>query len=403
MNNTFCSLAWLGITTDPDGSIKPCAVSTDKITKDDGSDFNLGIDSLQDIYNSKAYVSIREKMLKGETVTGCDVCYNNEKYGRESRRLINNAIFKDEDYSKTVVDLNIKHFDLRLSNKCNLKCRMCSPMNSSLIEEEYLENKDTLDSFYFKSNSQLADWADTQTFDDNFNSQINNVHTLYMTGGEPTVIKKNYDILQRLIDSGRSKDITVMINTNLVSYNPKFYNLMKQFGNVIVQISIDAIDGLATYIRYPSDFKTIDKNLRELLALEGNISIKATCAIQILNLNKLDKLFDYFESFNRSAGRQVIDIRPIFVQHPQRSDFIYLPTAYKIACFRKVFIWMMNDCKYQSPQFKDSINALKKKCYETVNPENHLIDFIKFNNELDRIRNVSLRDYNTELYQVLNA
>lgn len=55
MNQSYCSLAWVGVTTDPDGSLRPCCVSDDKITKDDGTLYNLGVDKLEDIYNSNFY------------------------------------------------------------------------------------------------------------------------------------------------------------------------------------------------------------------------------------------------------------------------------------------------------------------------------------------------------------
>ena len=74
MNNSFCSLAWLGITTDPDGSLRPCCVSTDHVTKDDGTLYNLGSDNLAAILNSNFYINLRKSMLQGEMIEGCKTC-----------------------------------------------------------------------------------------------------------------------------------------------------------------------------------------------------------------------------------------------------------------------------------------------------------------------------------------
>ena len=98
MNQSYCSLAWLGITTDPDGTLRPCCVSRDTILKEDGTPFNIGVDSLEDIYNSKYYQDLRRDMLNGTKIAGCETCYSNEKTGRESRRLINNEAYKDHIY-----------------------------------------------------------------------------------------------------------------------------------------------------------------------------------------------------------------------------------------------------------------------------------------------------------------
>ena len=402
MNQSYCSLAWVGITTDPDGSLRPCCISTDKVIKDDGSQYNIGVDKLEDIYNSNFYKNLRQKMLQGEHISGCETCYNNEKYGRESRRLINNSLFANSEYNETTAEVKIQYLDMRLGNQCNLKCRMCSPMNSSMIEEEFHQNPDpVLDRFYLKSEISVDNWFDTEMFDNNINPHLSDIVTLYMTGGEPTLIKKNYDIMQRLIDNGQHENLTLIINTNMTNANPKFYALLKQFKKVIIQMSIDAVDDLSYYIRYPTDFNTVDKTITDLLALGNQVILHATPAIQILNLNKLVDLFDYFESRNKKLGRMAIDIRPIFVQFPSHLDIQYLPKQYKIDCFRKIYMWMMQNCKYQSRQFKNTINALKGKCYEDNLDTDKIKDFLAFNTALDNIRNMKLQDYNKELYDAV--
>jgi organic radical activating enzyme len=377
-------------------------VSSDKILKDDGSTYNLGVDKLDTIYNSNFYKNLRQKMLDGEYIPGCETCYSNEKYGRESRRLINNDLFSDQNFTDTQAELKIQYLDIRLGNQCNLKCRMCSPANSSMIEEEFIQNPlPVLDRFYLKNEIIVKDWFETETFDDNINPQISNLVTIYMTGGEPTLIKKNYDIMQRLIDTGQHSKVTLIINTNMTNTNYKFYDLIKRFNKVIIQMSIDAIGDLATYIRYPTEFKVVDKTINDLLSLGNNITLRAGPVIQVLNLNKLVDMFEYFESFNRKHKKQVIDIRPGFVFMPEYNNIVYLPKEYKIECYRKVYMWMLEKCQYQSQQFKNTINALKGKCYEDSLDVSKIKDFLEFNTALDNIRNMSLENNNIELYEAI--
>jgi DNA repair photolyase len=222
-----------------------------------------------------------------------------------------------------------------------------------------------------------------------------------MTGGEPTLIKKNYDIMQRLIDNGQHEKLTLIINTNMTNTNPKFYALLKQFKKVIIQMSIDAVDDLAYYIRYPTDFKVVDKTIHDLLSLGDNITLRAGPVIQTLNLNKLVDLFEYCENINRKYKRPVIDIRPGFVFLPAHNDITYLPKQYKMDCFRKIYMWMMQSCKYQSQQFKNTIGSLKNKCYEDNLDTVKIKDFLAFNTALDNIRNMKLQDYNKELYDAI--
>ena len=89
-NKSFCALPWVNLSTDPDGSIKPCCISTEHIKKDDGTLFNLGHDSIESIYNSKHFQGIRTKMVSGDYVKGCEKCYESEKYSSRSNRITYN-------------------------------------------------------------------------------------------------------------------------------------------------------------------------------------------------------------------------------------------------------------------------------------------------------------------------
>ena len=166
-------------------------------------------------------------------------------------------------------------------------------------------------------------------------------------------------------------------------------------------MSIDAKDELATYIRYPTDFNVVDKTINDLLSIGDNINLIAGPVIQTLNLNKLTELFEYFESFNRKYKKRVIDIRPGYVFNPEHNNIVYLPKQYKMYCYRKVYMWMITSCKYQSLEFNNFMNSLKNKCYEDQFDREKIKNFYEFNSALDRIRNMSLQQANPELYDMI--
>jgi MoaA/NifB/PqqE/SkfB family radical SAM enzyme len=401
MTESCCVLTWVKIKVDPDGAIKPCCISHDYIKKEDGTKFNLGYDSVDDIYNSKEYVELRQKMLDNEYIPGCDVCYHNEKTGRQSRRLINNEQYKETIPTSSESNLKIKFFDLRFGNLCNLKCRMCSPANSNQIAKEITEiNNKEYSKFYPVFDIDTDEWWETDTFDDNIKSQVDNIDTIYMTGGEPTVIEKNFEILRDLIELDKSKHITLIINTNLTNTNPRFYQYLPNFKSVILQLSIDGYEKVQEYLRYPSKFKQIDESIHKLIKIH-NVKLWATPVIQIGNLNTIVDLFKYFEDINIKENKPLIDIRPILLQDPQHLNIDYLPKDFKQKAFAKIFMWMLNDCKWQSQIFKDTINALKVKCQEESKDINMLQEYIKFNNILDEHRGQTLIDCNEELHTLL--
>jgi hypothetical protein len=132
-----------------------------------------------------------------------------------------------------------------------------------------------------------------------------------------------------------------------------------------------------------------------------NVKLWATPVIQIGNLNKIVDLFKYFEDINIKENKPLIDIRPILLQDPQHMNIDYLPKDFKQKAFAKVFMWMLNDCKWQSQIFKDTVNALKARCQEESKDINMLKEYVKFNNLLDNHRGQTLADCNYDLHTLL--
>ena len=406
MNKTFCVMPWINISADSDGSIKPCCISTESITKENGEKFNLGYDKIEDIINSPPYVAIRDKMLSGETVEGCSRCYQSEELGDESSkrqmyndRWLNNTITKEKIAQGSIIDTRILDIDLRFGNLCNLACKSCNSSYSSQLAKELVELRETeLKTFYtYIDTSTINDWYQTAMFEDNINTQIDNLLQMYITGGEPTIIKKNYDILDRLVSSGHSKHMRLVINSNMTNLNQKFYSLIKEFENVTFYASIDGLGSLQEYIRYPSNWEQIDKNFKYLLDNFDNITLKPSPVIQITNLNKLVELFEYFENFNRMAGTEKVSILPINLQVPNHLDCINLPLSYKKECWYKIEEWMNKNTKFQNPSFFKKMQVIKTKCFTDVDYTNNLARFFQMNDIFDKSRDFYLKNVNIEL------
>jgi MoaA/NifB/PqqE/SkfB family radical SAM enzyme len=397
---TYCVLPWVNITVDPDGSIKPCCVSQDFIKKPTGEKFNLGFDKIEDIVNSKDLVDIRQKMLAGEKVAGCSQCYQHEEYGGKSQRLQYNQMFPLKFSQSHVERTDIKYFDLRLGNLCNLNCRSCSPKNSSQFSKEINELHNTnITKFHEILPLTIDTWYESDVFMDNIDSQLKNIKLLYLTGGEPTIIKKNFEILNKLISTGFSKNITVMINSNMTNLNSDFYEILDEFKSVIFFASIDGTGPIQEYLRYPSDWNQIDNNITKLIK-RANIKIRPTPVIQTTNLNKIVDLFEYFENFNISANKSIVEMMPIILENPKYLDLLYLPLDYKLMCWERIEKFIKN-CKFQSPLFFNKMEALKNKCLRDSVDLEYLNLYKEYNTILDINRNQKLSDINPELYSIL--
>jgi MoaA/NifB/PqqE/SkfB family radical SAM enzyme len=402
MNKTFCTLPWVNISVDPDGSVKPCCVSTDFITKDDGTKFNLGYDNIQDIYNSKCFINIRQKMLNGEPVQGCTRCYEQEKNSNSSHRLTYSN-FKIFDYKPTQANIRIQYFDLRFGNLCNLSCRSCNPTASSQIAKETKQISDSiLNSFWSTDtvNDDINNWYSTDIFNNNLNNQIENIKVLYLTGGEPTLNENNKRFLEKLIENKKT-NINIKFNSNMTALNKQFFDLLDNFSSITFFASIDGYTDIQEWLRYPSNWKTIHENI-ETVVKKQKYNIIITPVIQVGNLNKLVDLFEYCESYNRQYNKTVIKIDPILLQLPEHFNIKILPKEFKLKCWESIETWYNTKCKYQNLVFKEKLKGIKTLCLEDNFDEVQIKKFKQMNNILDNHRQHFLKNVNPELFEMLN-
>ena len=193
-NKSICPLAWVHVASHTDGSARLCCISSEFITKEDGSNYNLGYDKIEDILNSPKYKQIRQDMIAGKMLPGCSVCYNVEKNNGHSYRLSYMDVWKDNDvfkrkYQQSLtedIDPTVQYYDLRFGNLCNLSCRSCYSGASSQFDKDVrdLQKYTNIIKFHGVNDFDLNSWYETSTFDENINSQLSNMTEYYCTGGE---------------------------------------------------------------------------------------------------------------------------------------------------------------------------------------------------------------------------
>jgi MoaA/NifB/PqqE/SkfB family radical SAM enzyme len=404
MNKTFCILPFVHIAADPDGSVKPCCTSFDKIKKENGKPYNLGHDSIEEIFNSPDYKDIRKKMIAGEEVSGCSECYQQEKHSGFSQRISWNEHLKTTETDKQVwnaianncrTEPTIRYIDLRLGNMCNLKCRSCQPLNSSQLTKEIQEitNKQILN--YFSLTESDNNWYTTKQFKDNLEFISDDVFVVYMTGGEPTLIPENIEYLQSLVDNNRASEITVTLNTNLTNAKPEFLEMISKFKQVIVFASIDGLGDVQEYLRYPSNWQQIRKNLLAFAELP-NVKIEVSPVIQIANIGKITEFFDHIIQLENDK----INLYPIVLFNPDYLSIANLPKEYKEQCRNQIVTWLSN-AAIQPEEFRFRMTQVLSLLEEPENPA-LLARFKESTKIFDTHRNVSLVSVNPQLAQAIN-
>jgi sulfatase maturation enzyme AslB (radical SAM superfamily) len=118
-------------------------------------------------------------------------------------------------------------------------------------------------------------------------AQIPNLKQVYFAGGEPLMIREHKWFLEEIIRQGYADKILIRYNTNGLLVDDEIIELWKKFKKVKVGFSIDAVGDRNYYIRYPSDWVTIERNLHKLDNTPDNIQVSIATAIQILNVKHL--------------------------------------------------------------------------------------------------------------------
>ena len=362
---------------------------------------------MEDIWFSPTYQLIRQKMIKGETISACRLCDNKESIGGISKRLRENEKYKEQvqavqaEQSPSPLPT---YLDLRFGNKCNLKCRMCNPTSSSLIREEVL-NKWSRDSAYFKKYSKLAlskpenqQWYQSDSFLENLNKLLPKLERVYFTGGEPTINPEFYHFLNRCTKGDFAKNIELVIITNFTSIKDEFFRALKNFKKVLLLLSIDAIGRRANYIRHPSKWERIEANLLKLFPISPNVIVQVTCTVSVLNIFYLDELFDYFTSF-RSKYEQEIPIDINLLYNPHHLKVSILPSYFKDLALEKIKNII---AKYPLLQREErGLEDLTNLLFSEEENTKQLSIFKEYTLELDNIRNENFSGLFGELKELL--
>ncbi len=279
--NNFCILPFVHFHANNFGNVTPCCVNPKVLG-------NLGTETIEEIWENKSLVDIREKMIKGVKEESCSVCYQKEKCGTTSLRQLSNYEYSDLDIQNVISSPKIIYFDIRFSNLCNLKCRTCWHGSSS---SWYEDSKKLNSAAGEKALIKIEGRDDVLS---QISEHIPHVREFYFAGGEPLIMKEHYDILRLLIDKGNTS-VRLRYNTNFTKLKYKGYDLFdlwKNFKKIDFNISIDAVNEKTGYVRKGEGFATLEKN-REILrenAPYANVMVSIT--VSIFNIFTLTEIID---------------------------------------------------------------------------------------------------------------
>ena len=332
---------------------------------------------LSEIWNGDEVKKIRNDFLNNSIPPECyEACYHVEEKGGISNRLQVNKRFSNKAHiqSKTAEDGSVKtypsYIDIRFGNLCNFKCRTCGPYASSSWYSDS-ESKHSGISDHYTNNTQL--WDSLIDF-------LPHIEDVYFAGGEPFVQDGHYKLLNLLIESGFSSNISLQYNTNLSYSKFKNFNLKElwsSFKDVALWPSIEGWKNTAEYTRKGLSWNTFESNVANYKEYISTFS----SVISILSINSMPELIMWFK-------KQEKDYYGSILQTPNYYDITVLPKEAK----RNVNLKYKNFIiKYEplltSYDIEQMMSWLK---YMNSADNSHLLsDFKKEQTRLDNLRQES--------------
>jgi MoaA/NifB/PqqE/SkfB family radical SAM enzyme len=358
--DNFCLYPFTHFQLDPDGRARPCCKY-----KVGDADWQADVPKLpnvniEQLWNQEEFKNLRADFLNNKKPSGCKACWNEEAAGIPSMRLTREKGGKEHPYAtffNHIPKVSPKTLDLKLSNLCNLKCRICTPFLSSqwIKEVKDLEIRDMGDINSFTGNSKekfsanpdnekiLKQWAPTIDF-------------LEFYGGEPLMQQEHDKILDIMSLYGNPANTSLYYNTNSSICNENFFKLWKKFKQVVINFSVDDIEKRFEYERKNAKWQESLENIekyRELSNQYGvNMEIRIYTTVGILNVFYLK---EFFEEIKKLGVKIVLNM----VHYPHYYAITILPDEIKNIIKSKLESIDVEDMLHPtSPSIQNIINFM---------------------------------------------
>ena len=307
---TFCSSPWLHMRITNSGTYEPCRWMNRNVRT--RVDFDRNIKTLSPLqYFQTNMAKLRTELLQGHTPDMCADCHVMEQHGKPSgrqRQLLKVGVL-DKYFEKSLAgsplrtafdysndnqgntDRTVTDWQIDLGNYCNGACVFCNPENSSSLAAEFKR-------IGLIDQTPPPAWCDDPRLLDQFVTDLtssSNLQYLHFLGGETVITPGFKKILSALVNAGLAKNISIGFTTNLTVWSNSVVELLTQFQQVNLGMSIETLTPVNDYVRYPSQQAQTRELLDRWVALghkQGwliQLRITPTC----LTVHELITVYDY--------------------------------------------------------------------------------------------------------------
>lgn len=286
MKRSFCILPFIQTVVRTDGMISPCCVIPGWM--------DIRQHTIQDFWHDHALKEIQDAMMRDEMLEVCSQCYRSEQQSGQSMRL-DNLEQHHVDIALTTDEILDQHgfrdlpapryIEMHVNNVCNLKCLTCRPEDSSMFLAENLQ--------LGISNHRQVDYSIPEDIMVRRLQELqdNQLDYLDLRGGESMLVPQVKNFLHDLPEQHHIKMLRLQTN-GTIPLTDEWQTILRKFPKIGMMLSVDAYGDHNHYIRYPADWREIERNI-EIMRGMPNVYFCVSCTLSNLNLPVLDRLIQW--------------------------------------------------------------------------------------------------------------
>lgn len=305
LKKNFCSSPWFHMRINHNGDYEYCRWAVDRY----GPKGNIR-DISPITWFQQNVADIRKNMLSGNVIDGCKDCSLMETHGKVSGRqkqLLKVGV-KTEAFAPSLksspwlpifsasqldgtTDQYPQDWQIDLGNYCNSACLFCTPENSSRLATE--QKKLGL----IKQLPPRA-WCDDPKLLERFLDTLRSSSRLcylHFIGGETLITPAFKKILLALIESGLHQQLIVGFTVNLTVWDQSIVDLLVQFKEVNLGMSIECLHPVNDYVRYGGELTQTRDHLEKWINVgrQHNWIMSLRTTPTILTVLHLHTIYQY--------------------------------------------------------------------------------------------------------------
>lgn len=348
--DSFCFKPWNEVYSHFDTS-GPCCIN-----------YKLHNGGFASYTSSPELTDLRNSFLRGEKHPSCSACWKTEAAGVRSVRQ------GDTNYSK-----KLNRISISLSNKCNFKCMMCNPEDSSSWSLD-------VSACEIRGMEPVLNEKDLSNIDWIIEKAKTSKIILTVMGGEPLICEEYLYLLEQIEKYNLFENISLVLTTNLsvLSYREVDHlKMFSKFSAVDIYASFDGVATVGEYIRYGFSSEKFENNLIKAKQFVNYFST----TIMLYNIYDLPNIFDYADKFGVSVNFNFL------------TDPYYLSVGVLSKSERDSVLNYYDEVGFKNEEIINLLN--------TINFIDAKSELVSYTRGLDTIWNRNILDYIPELKSIL--